>query len=146
MTIAKNKENFARLFSEVILKGNIGEIDTLMHPNVRHHQAGEENYTVGTHHVTEISKMLQNAFPDLDLLVEDMIGEEDQVWARLSVSGTHHGPFFGISPTGKSFNMTEFFAARFSDGLIVEFWTLQDQLTMHRQLGLIPSADTVSTN
>jgi hypothetical protein len=41
------------------------------------------------------------AFPDLEMTVEQMIAEGDLVAVRVSAAATHKGDFRGIAPTGK---------------------------------------------
>ena len=44
---------------------------------------------------------LRAAFPDGRHMIEDLIGEEDAVVARLTFAGTHRGPYCGVAPTGR---------------------------------------------
>jgi len=46
------------------------------------------------------------AFPDLQITVEDIIGEGDKVVASWKATGTHKGDFQGIAPTGKPVTVT----------------------------------------
>ena len=45
---------------------------------------------------------LTTAFPDVQINVEDMIGEGDKVVVQWTFHGTHRGPFQGIPATGKT--------------------------------------------
>jgi predicted ester cyclase len=78
------------------------------------------------------------AFPDLHLNVEDLIGEDDKVVARIVVTGTHLGDYMGLEPTGKSIAYDEIFIFRFGNGRVVETWGVVDVLSQMRQLGAIP--------
>jgi predicted ester cyclase len=42
-----------------------------------------------------------NAFPDLQVTIEDTIAEGDKVMTRLTWRGTHRGELMGMPPTGK---------------------------------------------
>jgi predicted ester cyclase len=81
-----------------------------------------------------------SAFPDLQLITEDIVAEGDRVAIRNIWQGTHHGSFQGIAPTGKrvAFTGTDFF--RLAEGKIAEQWADLDALGMMRQLGVIPAA------
>lgn len=49
----------------------------------------------------EVLRGLRVAFPDLRWVVEEQIEEGDKVVTRFTWTGTHQGPFLGISPTGR---------------------------------------------
>lgn len=84
----------------------------------------------------EVFAKLHEAFPDLHVIVEDMIAEDDKVAGRNTVSGTHQGDYMGISPTGKSVTYNEMFVFRFEDGRIAETWGVVDVFSQLRQLGV----------
>jgi steroid delta-isomerase-like uncharacterized protein len=78
------------------------------------------------------------AFPDLKITIQEQIAEGDKVLTRLSTTGTHQGDFMGMSATGKSFTMEGWTLDRIVDGKIVEHRTIDDVMTMMRQLDLMP--------
>lgn len=78
------------------------------------------------------------AFPDAQFTVEDVVAEGDRVALRLTMRGTHRGPFNGIPPTGKSVVVVGVSIERIVDGRIVEGWVTNDALGMLQQLGVIP--------
>lgn len=65
------------------------------------------------------------AFPDLVKRVDDVVAEGDRVATRVTATGTHRGPFFGIPPTGRSIRIDEMSIARCENGLIVEGWLVE---------------------
>jgi steroid delta-isomerase-like uncharacterized protein len=78
-------------------------------------------------------------FPDINISVEDVIGEGDQVVSRYTIRGTHQGATeeFG-PPTGRQFELEGITIHRFEDGKIVEEWERYDNLSVLQQLGLAP--------
>ena len=46
--------------------------------------------------------------------------------------------WFGTPATGREVSVDEMMFFRFEDGLLVEMWEVDDQLTMRTQMGLIP--------
>ena len=78
------------------------------------------------------------AFPDFRMHVDEIITEGDVTAVRMRYEGTHKGVWFGNEPTGKRVLVDEMMFFRFEDGLLVEAWEVDDQLTMRQQLGLIP--------
>ena len=57
---------------------------------------------------------------------------------RWSVQGTHHGMFWGHSPTGKQMTVTGIVIDRIVDGKAVEGWMEMDTLHQMQQLGVTP--------
>jgi hypothetical protein len=72
--------------------------------------------------------------PDLHARIDDMAAEDDKVYARLTVTGTNTGRFFGAPPTGRSYEASMFDYARLEDGRIVERIQQSDTLSQLRQL------------
>jgi steroid delta-isomerase-like uncharacterized protein len=137
--VARNKALFARFRDamntcdpEVITT----MIDELVAPDatVRTPLPGE---ATGAEKLKQVWAVLLGGMPDLQLSVEDLIGEDDKVVARIVVSGTHLGTYMGVEPTGKSIVYDEIFIFRFADGRVVETWGVVDVLSQMRQLGLV---------
>ena len=78
------------------------------------------------------------AFPDMHVVVEDMIAEGDKVVSRYTIRATHQGEFMGIPPTGKQVSWTGIGIDRIKDGKFVEGWMNEDNLGLMQQLGAIP--------
>lgn len=75
--------------------------------------------------------------PDWHTEIEDLIAEGDKVVARITMTGTHTGDFFGIPATGKRVSFTGIYIARIANGKIVEHWGEEDSLGLLQQLGAI---------
>ena len=71
----------------------------------------------------------REGFPDLSVVVEDVMAEGDRVTARVTMRGTHRGEFQGISPTGKRVEVRAIDMFRISEGKIVEHWGHADDPT-----------------
>ena len=82
--------------------------------------------------------MFRSAFPDLRMEAHEMVGEDDLVCARGTMSGTHKGEFMGMPPSGKRFEVEGFDMVRIRDGQMHEHWGVFDTMTMMQQLGAIP--------
>ena len=90
--------------------------------------------------VIQYFRMLTAAFPDLRMVPEDVIASGDKAVARVRVTGTHKGPFAGMSATGKRVEIQVIDIIRFGDdGLAREHWGIVDQLALMQQLGAIPA-------
>jgi predicted ester cyclase len=86
------------------------------------------------HHIA----FYEAAFPNYELIAEDMIAEGDKVVVRSTFRGTHKGDLMGIAPTGKQVTMPLMLIYRIADDKIVEHWMQADALGMMQQLGVVP--------
>jgi steroid delta-isomerase-like uncharacterized protein len=93
----------------------------------------------GAQALKEVFARLRQVFPDLRVTVEDLIAEGDKVVGRNLVTGTHHGDYMGLPPTGRSVAYDEIFIFRFVDGRIAETWGVVDVFSQMKQLGAIPA-------
>ena len=85
--------------------------------------------------------MNEAAFPGYELRIEQMIAEDDLVSVIGRASGTHKGPFMGMPPTGKIWDVPLHITYRIQDGKIVEHWLVLDTASFMQQLGMIPSTE-----
>ena len=79
--------------------------------------------------------MFRTAFPDLKIVIEDLIAEGEMVAARSTLSGTHRGTIFGIAATGRTVKMPSLTMVRITDGLLCESWVRSDTVGLMNQLG-----------
>jgi len=80
----------------------------------------------------------QLAFPDYEERLEHLVAEGDFVAWRSVGSGTQSGAFGPLPPTGRRMSIVIIGMHRFERGKIAETWTSWDNLTVLRQLGLLP--------
>jgi len=89
--------------------------------------------------VMDFMRMNRAAFPDMRMVVEDVMAAGDKVVARVRITGTHQGAFMGMPATGKSVDVQLIDIIRFADdGLAHEHWGVMDALAMMQQLGAVP--------
>jgi predicted ester cyclase len=81
--------------------------------------------------------MYLGAFPDARVRIDRIIGEGDLVAASFTITGTHHGEFRGIPPTGRQVTVTGISILRVEQGLIVERWSEADFLGLLQQIGAV---------
>lgn len=74
--------------------------------------------------------------PDFRTEIQDLIAEDDKVVARIIMTGTHTGDFYGIPATGKQVEFSGIYIARIANGKIVEHWGEEDSLSLLMQLGV----------
>jgi predicted ester cyclase len=88
----------------------------------------------------EVFARLLRVFPDLQVVIEDLIAEGDKAVSRNTVTGTQLGDYMCHPPTGNSVTYNEIFIFRFEGGRIAETWGVVDVLSQMRQVGVIPGA------
>ena len=81
---------------------------------------------------------MRAAFSDLRFDVEQMVAEGDTVACRLTVYGTHTGPFMGMQPTGRTIAVPHMIRVD-DNGMGHDHWAVMDDLGMMQQLGAIPA-------
>jgi len=78
------------------------------------------------------------AFPDVVVTPKKLIAEDDLVTIYWFARGTNTGTGNGLPATGKKAELTGITIWRIVDGKIKEEWSAFDQLSLMRQLGLLP--------
>ena len=122
-------------FEEVWNKGNAAVIDQMMVPACRVHGLGPTPMTPADFKVFHAA--YRDAFPDVTIVVEQMVAEGDTVAARWTGTGTHRGGGLGFAATNKAARFHGMLFVRIENGRMVEGWNSFDQLGMFVQLGLV---------
>lgn len=78
------------------------------------------------------------AFPDLKITLLEVIGAPGRAAVRGLISGTHKGEWFGIAPTGKSFQMPIHEFHHIANGKVTHTWHLEDWFGWLFQVGAWP--------
>ena len=141
MLIEGNKALIRRWLEECYNKGNVAVADDLIATDYVNHSA-PHGQMPGLAAEKQYIITIRSAFPDFHLEIEDQIAEGDQVVTRLTASGTYRGGLEDIPSTaaiGRQVRVTEILIHRMFAGKVVEGWIEFDQLSLWRQLGVIPS-------
>jgi predicted ester cyclase len=81
---------------------------------------------------------LATVFADQRWEIHEVIGEGDTVVVHCTHHGRHVGDLMGIPPTGRVVAYEYVHFLRFRDGKAIEHWSVRDDMTLMRQLGVIP--------
>jgi steroid delta-isomerase-like uncharacterized protein len=140
MSIEENKAVVRRFIDEVYNRADMAAADQVLaesavdHDLLIWHQTG-----TGPAGIKEGIQMLHVGFPDLHAEIEELLGEDDRVVARMTMTGTNTGPYRGLpQPTGKHGDMRAIFIFRVADGRIAEIRGVADWMHMLTQLGVLP--------
>lgn len=82
-------------------------------------------------------RSFREAFPEIEVVVEDTVSEGDKVAARCTVRGRHRGDTLGFKATDNPVEFTGVAIVRVRDGKIVEAWNNFDFMSMFQQLGAL---------
>lgn len=135
MTPEQNKE-IVRLFIEDVVNGEhpertadyISQDFMLVFPGTSPRQAKD---------LPNFLSQMRATFPDYHIEVHELIAEGETVVAITTQSGTNKGPYRGMPPTGKSYEVTGHVLYRLRDGKITVSRPAFDRLSMLEQIGLI---------
>lgn len=86
----------------------------------------------------DVLRGMRSAFPDMNWIVEEQLSDGDRVLTRFVWTGSHHGEFLGVQPTGRRVTVWGMVIDRLVDGRIKETRILMDTLGLMMQLGAIP--------
>ena len=138
MTETQNINTFHRVIEEGFNKGNLAALDDCFAADYKEHQFDLPPTLEG---FKGSILYLRNTFAPFSLTIEDMVADDDMVWARMTGRGTHSQEFMGRPPTGKTFTVTVVDICRMVDGQIVEHWGVPDRFAIISQLGMLPGVE-----
>jgi steroid delta-isomerase-like uncharacterized protein len=136
MTAEENKALVQRYIEEVWNRRNLGFIDEVLAPGYRRH-LGPGSPPIDLQAQKKRLAGIMEAFPDIQLTVEDLFAEDDRVAFRVTFRGTHRGVFQGIAPTGKPILVSGLDIIRLEDGKFAEHWGGPDLLSWLQQVGAV---------
>lgn len=126
MTTEQNKAIVTRVNMEYIEGGNTQTVYELFAPDFINQSAPPGTPTGPEAIIWFFDQVLRPGFPDLKVVIHDMIAEGDRVTTRKSFHATHKGAFFGVPATGRSVVMDVIDIIRLRDGKYMEHWGILD--------------------
>lgn len=124
---------------EVWTRGKLDAVDIFLSPDYRRHLSPTAEPLLLDGQKQRIAGFL-SAFPDVQIIVEDVFAEDNFVIFRSTMRGTHLGVFQGIEPTGKPIAVSLIDIIRVEHGKFVEHWGGPDVFDLLKQLGAVFSA------
>jgi predicted ester cyclase len=135
-----------RLLEESFNEGKLELADQLVSPEAVNHDPAEPariRALRGPEVFKRTVTMYRAAFPDVRILVDDVIAADDKVVLRWHSEGTHRQELEGLAPTGARVSLTGISIDLWKDGKVVESWTEWDNLGLARQLGAAPPEGSI---
>ena len=121
MSSEENKAVVRRFVEEVFIQHDSSNIEEL----------------VSNESLRQIAQGTVQAFPDMEMTVEQLISEGDVVAVRVSAAATHKGEFRGIAATGRRWEATASAWYEVRDGKISDFWVNWDWLAIMEAIGAV---------
>jgi steroid delta-isomerase-like uncharacterized protein len=142
--IGMSEENKALARRSWEIVDNLDTIEEIYAPDVVWHEPDQD--VRGIDEARQFVTTYKTALPDLNITVEDVVGEGDKAVTRWTVRGTHQGEVeeFG-PPTGRQVEINGITIHRIEGGKIVEEWERYDNLSILQQLGLVPEQEQASS-
>lgn len=118
-------------WAEVWGKGNLQAVADFYHPNAKH---GDE-FTIEGFQKAVASQ--RQAFPDFNVIINDIFATGDKVICEVTYTGTHTGrKMFGQEPLGKAIKVPGIDIFTFKDGKCISHQHVADHLDLVRQMGI----------
>ncbi len=136
---AENARNYAKLWEDIINKGQTQLLDTKFAENVVLKTPSAE--IKGREEVKKYWLTILKAFSKPEFRVDEVFGKDDRVVKRWTFTGDNTGDFGAIKATNRKITFTGITIAKIVDGLVVEEIDYSDDLGLMQQLGAIPGEE-----
>ena len=141
MSTEDNKALVRRFIEQGWNQKNLALMDELAASNFTHHDPNFPNIRTREDYKQWFTDNC-NAFPDLQLTIDDLIAEGDRVVTRWTARGTNTGdiatPMY-LPATGKRVTITGVSISRIAGGKVVENWQHGDTMGFLQQLDVMPA-------
>lgn len=131
-----NVATVRRFFEEVASQQKLDILDQIFSPEFDNH--GFEESKKGPEGVKNTLAEMRNAFPDMNVVVEECLQAGDCVVTRGYLEGTHQKPYMGIEPRGEHVKVPFIDMWKFSNGKATEYWVQMDLFGLARQAKTAP--------
>ncbi|HEY9622851.1 MAG TPA: ester cyclase [Crinalium sp.] len=131
-----NKSVAQRFYDIIWNQKNLDALDDLLTSDYVWHEPSTVSDLQGVPRARQFLLSYFTAFPDYQVVIDDIISEDDRVAVRWTAYGTHQGPLKGIPPTGKSIKLPGISILRIREGKCSEYWTSLDNFLLLSELGI----------
>ena len=137
MSVADNKALSRTLFEKVWNTNRTDLIPELVSPDLTINDPYNPIKTRGVDAQKTYLTNYKKAIPDLVFRIEDQVAEGDYVVNFVTATGTHEGELIGIPPTHKKATVNCIVKLRFTNGKIVDTYTLWDTFAFMKNIGVL---------
>ena len=135
--MSRNTDLAHRFYEDVMVGGDLGALDEILTPNFVDHEEGPPGTPDGIDGVKAFVTMFREAFPDMQVSIEDVMEDGDRVAVRATMTGTHDGELMGVPPSGNRVRLEMIDIVRIEDGRCAEHWGAADNLSLMQQIGAV---------
>jgi steroid delta-isomerase-like uncharacterized protein len=130
-----NEALITRLIDEFWNQGNLDIASEIFSDDlVSHNPPISAMYPSTVDGLKQYATDVSAAFPNFQVVLDDLILEGDRAVGHWTATGTHEGEFLGIPKTGKHASVPGATIYRFADNKIVEMWWAWDAMGLMQQL------------
>lgn len=133
MAASQSRDVVSSIFERGWNQGDFAGVEHALAAEFTFHVHGSAR-TMSRGDLERIVAAWRRGFPDLHFHVHEVVGEDDLVAVRLTLTGTHLGEWGGRSATGNRIAVDHMFLLRMEAGVVVEVWEVPDTLALHQQL------------
>ena len=126
-----------RTWEEILPACDVAGLEEVTDSNVVSHGARPDE-PGGIDGVRQTMFWLARVFSDQRWEIHRLIQEDDMVVVHATHHGRQTGDLMGIPPTGRQVAYDYVHILRYRDGKAVEHWGVRDDMTLMRQLGVMP--------
>jgi steroid delta-isomerase-like uncharacterized protein len=137
---AENEALVRRYVEEVYDQRKLEVIDEIFASDFTLHDPDLPGGARGPEGIKRIVQTFVDAFPDLQITLDDELSSAEKVVTRWTTRATHQGELMGIAPTGNRIEVTAVGIWRVAEDKIAEAWLVYDALGMMQQLGVASSS------
>ncbi len=132
------KDVARRTLTEIMPNADVAALAEVVHPDCVNHEA-PPGTPQGLEGMKQTTLWLRQVFSDLRWEIHKVIGEGDMVAVYCTLHGRHAGELMGVAPTNRPVAFRQVHLVRFQDGRSIEHWAVRDDLTLMRQIGVVPA-------
>lgn len=128
--VRRDHETHKALVSELYQafgSGSVDDLDEIVAADLVDHNPAP-GQAAGLEGLKQVIAAFRAAFPDGEIVPQELLADHDKVVARVALTGTQVANFFGIPSMGSPVTANGVETFRFAGGLIVESWSLFGQL------------------
>ena len=140
--IERNKAAARRTWEEIFPACDVEALASVTDPEAVSH-GGRPDEPAGFEGVKRTMLWLGQVFSDQRWEIHQVLGDGDLVAIRATHHGRQTGDLMGIPPSGREVAYDYVHILRFRDGKAIEHWGVRDDMTLMRQLGVMPERSGV---
>ena len=115
-----NQSLIPQLSEQALHQRNLAIVDEIMSADFI--DLSTPDQPAGPQGVKDYFTSIHTGFPDIRIIIDDLIAEGDKVVVRTTWRGTHQGTYEGIAPTGRQATRTLIQIFRVVNNQVVEEW------------------------